>query len=293
MSEKKRALALGFFDGMHRAHRAVVGAAVAYASAHDMIPTAVTFDHHPQAALQGSRDRLINTLEERIEAFRALGVEDVIVLPFDTVRDIPWDVFLQETVLGTLRAGFVATGYDFRFGEGGKGTAQMLADALKDRGIAYEMIARMADDGMEYASGMIRAKIAEGDMASACRMLGRPHYITGEVIHGKALGRTIGSPTMNVAFSPDVILPRAGVYATHVVIDGTAYPSVTNVAGGDRPLAEAYVFDFNRDVYGKIVRIEFLEFLRDMRPFASLDALRAQITADKETARAYFANAAK
>ena len=158
MSETKRALALGFFDGMHRAHCAVVGAAVAYASAHGLIPTAVTFDHHPQAALQGSRDRLINTLEERIEAFRALGVEDVIVLPFDTVRDIPWDTFLQETILGTLRAGFVATGYDFRFGEGGKGTAQMLADALKDRGIAYEMIARMADDGMEYASGMIREK---------------------------------------------------------------------------------------------------------------------------------------
>jgi len=288
MTEKKRALALGFFDGMHGAHQAVVRAACAYADTHDMIPTAVTFDHHPQSAISGEKERLINTKESRIALFHALGIKDVIILPFDDVRDTPWDVFVKEMLVEKLRAGFVSTGYDFRFGQGGKGTAEILCSILSEYGIECETIARMQLDGVEYASSTIRNYIADGKMEEAAKFLGYPHYIEGEVIHGKALGRTIGSPTMNVAFAPEVVIPKNGVYCTYVVIDGIRYPAVTNVAGGDNPLAEAFVLDFDRNVYGKQVRIEFLHFVREMVSFSSLEELKTQISKDTESARRYF-----
>ena len=295
MSNTKRALALGFFDGMHCAHQAVVKAAAEYADANGLIPAAVTFDRHPQSALLGEREVLLNTLDERIEAFHDLGIRDVTVLPFEEIRNMPWEQFLKETLVETLDAGFVSTGYDFRFGKGGMGTVSALQDGLRAFGIPCEMIPRMTTDtvhigevAVEYASSTIRKCIAMGELALANKLLGHPHYITGEVIHGKALGRTIGSPTMNVAFAPQVVIPRPGVYATDIVIDGIVYPSVTNVSGGSCPLAEAYVFDFNRDVYGKRVRIKFLKFIRDMRPFPSLEALRAQISADMVKVRAFF-----
>ena len=290
MTDKKRALALGFFDGMHDAHKAVVHAACAYAKEHDMIPTAVTFDHHPQSAIMARKERLINTKESRIAHFHALGIEDVIVLPFDEVRDTPWDVFVKDTLVNKLCAGFVSTGYDFRFGCGGTGSVEMLRDMLSEYGIICETVPRMQVDGVEYSSSTIRNCIADGKMEDAAKFLGHPHYIEGEVIHGKALGRTIGSPTMNVAFSPEIILPRTGVYCTYVVIDGIRYPSVTNVAGGDKPLAESFVLDFNRAVYGKNIRIEFLHFVRGMVAFASLDDLKAQIGKDTAYARTYFAS---
>ncbi len=290
MTDKKRAVALGFFDGLHTAHRTVLRAVCDYGATWDMIPTAVTFDVQPRAVVRGEPQQLIDTKEARIAGFLELGIEEVEVLCFDSVRNMKREDFIKDILIDKLNVGFVASGYDFRFGKNGEGDVTYLKDTLAQYKIPCITISKMMADGSEYASCTIREFIRTGKMEQACSLLGRPHRISGEVIHGKALGRTIGSPTMNVAIHPDVVIPKAGVYVTKTTIDGKTYQSVTNILSGDKPLSETYVFDFVDDVYGKEISVDFLHFLRDMRKFNSLDELKGQIEKDALSAKAWFSD---
>ncbi len=288
---RRYALALGFFDGVHTAHRAVLAACADYAAAHDLTPAAVTFDHHPQSALRGTKESLIQTLPDRVASLTDAGMQDVFLLPFGDVKIMPWDDFVRDILIDTYHAGCVVTGYDFRFGRGGEGTVEKLKAALAEHDIPCTAIPRMTADGVEYASTTIRTMLGSGDMAGAARLLGRHYAISGVVRHGKALGRTIGTPTANVAFDDVLLLPRCGVYCSYVTVDRVKYEAVTNVApakDGVPALAESFLFDFDGDLYGKTVTVELLEFVRDMLPFSGVAWLKERLERDKETARAYF-----
>ncbi len=288
MTEKKRAVALGFFDGLHTAHRKVIGTVCSAGEKEGLVPTAVTFDVHPSSAIQCAPQQLIDTLDERIKGFYDLGIKDVEILTFSKVRNMSRDEFIDDILIKKLATGFVAVGYDFRFGKDGAGDAEYLKSALSEHEIPCVIVPKMVAEGGEYSSCTIREYIHSGEMEKAEMLLGRHHKITGEVIHGKALGRTIGFPTMNVAFSPDVVLPKEGVYITKTFIDGECFESVTNVSHKGNPLSETYAFDFLGDAYGKTITVEFLHFVRDMCKFDSLEELKTQIEKDKQTAIEYL-----
>jgi len=285
MRKNERAVALGFFDGVHLAHRKVLSCAKRYADSHGLIPAAVTFDRPPRAEKGG----LIRTVRDRVSLMEESGIREVRVLPFDeTLRQTEPEDFLRQYVFGELSAAYCVAGFDYRFGREGRGNAALLMALCREAGVVCEIVSPMEDGAGKLSSTRIRELIACSAMEEVQEQLGLPYFFSGEVIHGKALGRTLGFPTMNVPIPEELVLPRAGVYACHLLLDGVEYRGVCNVAHGERPLCEVYVFDYAGDAYGKAVRVSLLHFLRAMRPFPSWEALREQVDFDKKMARDWF-----
>lgn len=285
----RRALALGFFDGVHEAHRAVLSLAREAADASSMTAAAVTFDRHPAAAVSGKPQELLQQLSDRVEMLRTVGhMDEVIVLTFDEhLQNEPWEDFI-EYLVRDLNAGYVSVGYDFRFGKNAEGTVEHLREALADREIPCGIVERMdTPDGKPWGARDIRSLLRSGDAEHAAFLMGHPFTFSGEVLHGKSLGHTLGFPTMNIPVPADMVQPAAGVYASKAVVDGTEYNSVTNVS--EVGLSETFVFDYSGNAYGKIVRISLLKFVRPMRKFASYEDLAAQVERDKEIVNSQFA----
>lgn len=289
---KPCAAALGFFDGVHAAHLRVLQSAARYAAAHDMEPVAVTFDRSPKAFVTGASAPLICTAQERARIMREeAGMARVVMLPFDAaMRDRDARAFITDIVLGSLGAGYCAAGYDYRFGAGGAGDAALLREICAARGVPCEIVGCLADGGLKISSTRIRELIAAGDVETAAALLGRPFSLSGEVIHGKALGRTLGFPTMNIAIPPELVLPAAGVYICRVAVAGAWRRAVCNIAHGERPLCEVHAFDYAGDAYGLTIRAELLRFVRGMRRFASHEELARQVDCDKKVALNWFSS---
>lgn len=283
-----RALALGFFDGVHAAHRAVLKAARDAADTQGCTAAAVTFDLHPAAALKGEAQQLVQTLADRETAICREGrMDECIVLPFAELRNMEAETFVEQILLDRLHAVSVAVGYDYRFGRGGRGDAGLLQHMFAQRGLSCTVVQRMDFDGEPVASCTVRRLIAEGSMERVREILGRPFGFSGEVRHGKSLGHTLGFPTMNVPMPEELVTPPAGVYTALVTIDGVTYRGVCNV---DRArLSETFVFDFDRNVYGQSVRVELLSHRRAMKKFEGWDVLARQVESDKAEALAWFA----
>ena len=283
--KKQYAVALGFFDGVHVAHLHVLRHAVRYAETHGLESAAVTFDRPPRA----EKGDLICTAEDRAHLMKELGIHRVVTLPFDeSLRNTEPEDFLRDRIFGELSAVYCVAGFDYRFGRSGRGDAALLERLCREAGVACEIVPPMEDHLGKISSTRIRGLIAEGSMEEAAAELGRPFAFSGEVIHGKALGRTLGFPTMNVPVPEELVLPRAGVYACELTLDGVQYQGVCNIAHGERPLCEVFVFDYTGDAYGKTVRVMPLHFIRTMRPFSSWEALREQVEFDKKMARDWF-----
>jgi len=285
----KRALALGFFDGVHPAHRAVLTAAVHAATEYGFLPAALTFDRHPAAALQNAPQELVQTLSDRVETLKTVGgMQEVIVLTFDeALQKQDWRDFVRS-LTDTYHAGFVCAGYDFRFGRGAEGTPEHLSKELEKYGIPCEIISRVdTPAGFPYGSRDLRKLLTEGKAEEAAQFMGRPFSFTGTVLHGKSLGHTLGFPTMNVPIPAELVLPATGVYASLVELDGKVYRSVTNVAP-DR-LSETFVFNFSEDVYGKNIRVKLLSHRRKMKKWAGWEALAEQVERDKADAAKWLA----
>lgn len=289
---KPCAAALGFFDGVHTAHLRVLQNAAQYAAAHDMEPAAVTFDRSPKAFVTGADAPLICTAQERARIMREeAGISRVIVLPFDAaMRDMDARAFVENVVLGTLGAGYCAAGYDYRFGARGAGDAALLRQLCAAHGIPCGIVGCLQEDGEKISSTRIRERIAAGDMETAEALLGRPFSLSGEVIHGKALGRTLGFPTMNLPVPPELVLPAAGVYVCRVLVAGEWRRAVCNVAHGGKPLCEVHAFGYGGDAYGRQIRVELLHFVRGMRRFDSPEALARQVDFDKKVALDWFSS---
>jgi riboflavin kinase/FMN adenylyltransferase len=288
----KTIYALGFFDGVHLGHQALLRQCRRLASEYGFSAGAVTFQTHPDNLVLGSAQKLINTVSDRCRLLTAMGAESIITLPFDeALRAMPWDAFLEQ-LLSRGAAGFVC-GDDFRFGFRGEGTAEKLAAFCRRRGMPCAVVPEQRLGDVRISSTHIRGLLEAGDVESACKFMGHPHILSGEVISGRQLGRTIGVPTANLSVPDGVVVPASGVYACRVLFDGKSYCAVTNVGsrptvGGHHITVEPWILDFAGDLYGKEITLEFHAFLRPEKKFDSLEALKAEIEKNALQTRNFF-----
>ena len=292
----KRVIALGFFDGIHIGHAALLRQTKKRAAEIGAIPSALSFDVHPDTLVFQKEVPLINSAAGRADLIRRLfGIDSVIFIHFDkTVMQMPWQDFVQ-TLVTEMDAAWVVVGHDFRFGWKGEGTAQRLKSYCAEHGLGCDIIPAVKLDGQIVSSTYIRELIAAGDMETANRYLGHPHVLVDTVHYGYRLGTKMGTPTINMRFPDGVIVPRFGVYAAKVFLeDGSEHMAVTNVgvrptvSGENRVSVESFILDFSGNLYDHKVRVEFHAFLRPEQKFDGVDALKAQILKDAEATRAYF-----
>jgi len=287
----KTIYALGFFDGVHIGHGALLKACRELAERHGCKAGVVTFDNHPQSLVQGNAPGLICSLSDRERLLRErFSMDEVIVLPFDeAMRTMPWQDFASMLQEEYDAAGFVC-GEDFRFGYKGQGNASQLRSYCTGQNLPFAMVEEQLLDGIRVSSTYIRRQIETGDMATAVRFLGHPYLLTGTVVPGKQLGRRLGIPTANLQLPENLAVPRFGVYACRVKLDGICYPAVTNV--GTRPTVsgsgitvEPWILDYSGDLYGRRITLEFFHFLRPEQQFPSMEALKEEILRNAQTSR--------
>lgn len=294
---QKKVIALGFFDGVHLGHGALLKRTVELAKALNAVPTAHTFAAHPSTLVTHKPTPLLSTPEDRAYLMKSLyGIQEVIAAPFDReMMTMPWEDFVTGYLVGGLNCVGVVVGHDYRFGYKGEGTPERLKDLCGKLSLACEVVEKVALDGRTVSSTYIRSLVEEGDMETARRYLAHPHLLRGSVRHGKGLGRTLGFPTVNIVPAEGILLPAYGVYATKVTLeDGRSYPAATNV--GVRPTVEdekrvtveAFLLDFQGDVYGQRVSLEFYRRLRGERRFDSLEDLRREVMKNAHQTREYF-----
>ena len=284
--------ALGFFDGVHIGHQALLKACVEMARQHGCKAGVVTFTSHPDTLVAGTTPKLINTEDDRIGLLRAYGIEEVLCLPFNrALMNTHWASFLTQLV-DSDAAGFVC-GCDFRFGADGVGTAKKLAAFCEKRLLPYAVVPQLLLGDIRVSSTHIRSLLEQGEMEEANRFLGHPHVLTGKVVAGQKLGRTIGVPTANLVLPEGLVVPKKGVYACKTFVEGQVYLAVTNV--GSRPTVdgqgitvEPWILDFDGDLYGKKIAVAFYAFLRPEEKFENLPALQTQICQDAEKTRSFF-----
>ena len=292
MKNDKRIFALGFFDGVHLGHQVLLRECRALAEKLDCGTAAITFDRHPQSLFSPTPPALISTAASRKLLLQSYGIAYIHEYPvIPAVMSMHWRDFLQQ-LLDMGAAGFVC-GHDFRFGSHGAGDVRKLQSLCEALGLPCVIVPEQTVDGIRISSTHIRSLIEDGKMETAVKFLGHPHVISGTVVHGKSLGRTLGIPTANLLLEPGLVVPKFGVYACRCIVDGSSYPAVTNV--GTRPTVngvgitvEPWILDFDGDLYGREITLEFNHFLRPETKFDSLPALQAQIRKDAEETRHYF-----
>jgi len=290
------AVTIGAYDGVHLGHQALLAELCARADVDGLVPTVVTFDRHPATVVRPqSAPLLLTDLEQKLELLAACGVEQTLVVPFDRDRaDETAEDFVTEVLVGALGARLVVVGADFHFGHGRKGNVTLLRELGREFGFEVDGV-DLADDGTEpVTSTRIRTLVAEGEVARAAALLGRPHEVRGVVERGDGRGTSeLGMPTANVAVPPDIALPGLGIYAGYYTRpDGAAHQAAISV--GRRPtyyeaadpLVEAHLIDVEADLYGEAARVAFVDRLRSEERFESTEALRAQMQRDVEAARA-------
>lgn len=284
-SPRPRRVAVGTFDGVHLGHREVIAGA----------DTVLTFDPHPQSVVApGSAPRLLTTIERKAELVAGLGVEELVIIPFDgafaarSAQD-----FVDHVLVETLQASHVSVGENFRFGHKAKGDVEMLR---ADERFETRVVRLLEFHDEVVSSSHIRGLLTAGDVEEAGRLLGEPFQLRGEVVHGDKRGRTLGFPTANLIPDARYVTPGHGVYAARAMIVGPdpelVLPAAVNI--GVRPqfvtgrgeLIEAYLLDFEGDIYGQMLRIDFLQRLRGEKRFDSVDALVEQMGRDVDQARA-------
>lgn len=290
--------ALGFFDGVHLGHQALLRACRALAGDLGASAGALTFSGHPQSMVSGSAPALIHRLADRERLLRSFGMEKVLTLPFDReLMHTPWQDFFRRLLAQYGAVGLVC-GDDFRFGARGEGTAVLLEEACRQAGIPCTVVPEQTVDGVRISSTHIRSLIEAGRMEEAVRFLGRPHILSGEVVGGRRIGRTIGIPTANLVLPEDVVVPRYGVYACKTRVDGEEYLAVTNVGmrptvNGHHVTVEPWILDFEGDLYGKELTLQFCRFLRAEQKFNSLEELQDEIRKNAEQTRRFFGKKVK
>ncbi len=288
----EKVFALGFFDGVHLGHQALLAQCRRLAAEKGCQAAAVTFDVTPASVFSGQKPNMINTAADRLHLLEQYGMESVAFYVADRqTLNMPWGVFLEE-LLAKGGVGFVC-GEDFRFGKGGAGTAAILQAFCKERNLPCVVVAEQKMDGERISSTRIRQLLEDGQLEQANRLLGHTHIFSGEVVKGKQLGRAMGFPTANVLLPPELLVPKAGVYACKVIAEGREYPAVVNVGicptvGEEAIKAEAFLLDFDGDLYGKTITIAFYQFLRPEKKFSSLEELQAEIAKNTLQTRIFF-----
>ena len=297
---KERVIALGFFDGVHLGHAALLRRTVEEAARRGATPAVFTFDRPPKEVVTGIPCPLIASPEDRKGLLeRLFGIKDVIMVPFDReMMTTAWDDFVTKILVERYHAVHLVAGHDHHFGHKNQGSPELLMEKCAELGLGCDIVPKVELDGITVSSTYIRNLVGMGQLERASRFLGHPHVLTQEVRHGRRIGHTIGVPTVNLVAPPHVLVPSHDVYVTRVFLpNGESYPAVTNV--GTRPTVnngtdvtvEPWLLGFDGDLYGQRVRVEFFKRIRDEIRFDSLDSLRLQIQKDAQFTRDYFESA--
>jgi len=296
-TDKKRVIALGFFDGVHIGHSALLERTRRIADRTGLIPSVITFDSNPKAIISGGNIPLINSAEDRAGLMRRIfGIEDVIFLHFDkTTGEMGWQDFIRM-IISDFGARYVVAGHDYKFGHRGEGSAERLRIEAAELNIGCDILAPVKHRGQISSSTLIRKLLIDGDVRLANEFLGHMHVMTDIVRTGYRLGRKLNTPTINMRFADGVLIPALGVYASIVYTeDGRTEYGITNI--GTRPTvsngdvnvtAETHILNFRENLYGHTVRIEFCERLRPEMKFPGVEALKEQIRRDTQSARTFF-----
>lgn len=293
---KRRCVALGFFDGVHLGHAALLNKVKERAAELDAVPSVFTFDNHPDSLLSGKIVNLLGDTEGRKDLIRRLfGIEDILCVPFTReLMNLPWENFASSLV-SEVGAVWIVVGYNFIFGSHGEGNAEKLKYWCAEHQIGCDVIEPVRMDGKVVSSTRIRELLVDGQTECANRLLGHPHCLSGNVQDGFHIGRTMNTPTINMSIPEGVLIPRIGVYVSGVVLsDGTEKKAVTNI--GVRPTfgnnhkvtVESHILNYSGNLYGSGVRLDFFFFIREERKFENSEMLFRQIQKDISFAEEYF-----
>lgn len=287
-------IALGNFDGIHLGHQAIIKKAVHDAEGDGFKSAVFTFDNHPRNLLKNSKPvKNILYQEDKMKIIESLGIDYMFNIPFtEEIMKMPPKDFIEELLIKKFNMREVLCGFNYHFGYKAEGDVNFLVSESMKRDFGVHVAQPFKVDGTIVSSSIIREKIAQGDMISCSKYLGRNYAIAGEVVVGNRLGKKIGFPTSNINIDESMVSPPNGVYITKCTYNGIAYPSITNV--GNKPTigkynknVETHIFNFDKELYGKMIKVEFLEKLRDEKKFDSVEELSKEITANCITAKAY------
>lgn len=286
------AVGLGYFDGIHLGHQAVLGKALEKAKQKGLVPVIMLFDIHPRKLISGKVPPMLTSEERKRELLKEMGFT-VVDFNFREAMDYSPEEFIEKILIESLNAKVVTCGYDYHYGKGGKGNATTLHDELALRNIEVFSMAPVLLGDDVISSTKIRQLIIDGEIEKANTMLGKYFTYAFTVKKGDGLGRTLGFPTINQFFPQDFIVPKYGVYLSRVKIGSRYYGAVTNV--GIRPTvnkdsmrSETCILDFSGDLYGQKIEVSLLKYMRQEKRFSGLDELKAQISKDIEKARIMY-----
>jgi len=283
----------GTFDGVHLGHQKILGRLKELAERKQGETVLLTYWPHPRLILQPEDNslRLLTTLTEKVKLLEEMGVDHLIILPFTKeLSQMRSEEFIREILVEKIQTKTLVIGYDHKFGKNREGSFEYLKSHSHLFGFDMEEISRQDVDDLAVSSTKIRTALAQGDISTANKYLGRPYDLSGQVVKGQQIGRSLGFPTANIQIAEDYkLLPRDGAYAVHAEVNSIQYKAILNI--GDRPTVdgqkktiEAHLIDFEGDLYGQELRVYFQEFLREEERFESLDALKNQLVIDRERA---------
>lgn len=283
------AVALGLFDGVHRGHQAVIRAAADCAP--ELMPAVFTFRFDTRAVVTKKQFGTLLRPELKAKKLEENGIRFMLEPPFSTIMKMEPESFIQGILFNFMHAKAVFCGEDFRFGKNAAGDTRLLRSACQKNGVRFEIVRPVLDDGVPVSSTRIRAALREGDVPLANRLLGSPYMTCGTVVHGRHMGHSLGFPTINQLFSPEDLIPRFGVYATIVEVDGKEYVGATDigvkptVGDGYAPAAETFILGYDGDLYGRNIVVRYYAFLRGEKRFDSLEELTKTVLDNAKQAK--------
>lgn len=305
--EEETAVAIGKFDGFHRGHQKLL-ANLKQQQEKGLRSVVFTFVPSPAAFFCKGPVRELSTLEEKRRIFESVGIDYLIEYPFyQEIADMEPETYIKEVLVDRVHAKCVVAGEDVSFGKHGSGNYQLLQSRAQDYGYQVILVDKVSYEGREVSSTYVREEVGKGNMELAAKLLGGPYYVSGKIVHGRKLGRTIGMPTVNLLPLQDKLLPPKGVYYSYVylhsdtgdrIYDNKRFAAITNI--GTKPTVddhsvmgvETYIYDFDRDVYGEHMEVYLLKYKRPEIRFDGVDALKAQMASDIAEGRKYHACAA-
>ena len=290
----KTVVCLGKFDGIHKGHRLLIETIKSYKS-QGLETVVFNFALHPYTLFSKGDAKLIDTMEEKVEKLESLGVDTLVSFPFtqETANNEAVD-FIKEILVKKIDAKVIVVGKDCHFGRKRQGDVQLLREYAEKYNYKVVALEKLLVDDQVVSSTRVRKKIQKGYMETVTKLLGVPYAVKGEVLHGKQLGRTIGMPTINQAVSENKILPPKGVYVSRVYLENGMYGGITNlgtkptVSGENQIGVETHIFDFDGDLYGKIVKTELLYYVRGEQKFNTLEELKTQMHKDMKFGKKYL-----
>ena len=284
------AIALGYFDGLHKGHRNVISLAAAEKE-NGLTPVCFTFSKSPKSVLNGTQSNALMTSEDKIKTLERLGIERTYQADFEKIMNMPAKDFAQEILIDTLKAEKLFCGFNYRYGKNGEGSAETLKSFCESKGITLTVVPATESDGEVVSSTLIRKLITDGNVKRANELMCSRFGFSSVIEHGKRLGRELGTPTINQPLCSELVVPKFGVYASIVTLEnGETYCGVTNIGikptvGGNTPLCETWMPKYKGgEIYGQSADVRLLEFIRPERKFSGIDELKDAIIDNSQTA---------